>query len=318
MRSLVFIALLLAAAPLVAQPAYPSRPVAVVVPFSPGTGIDILARTLAEHFSARWGVGVVVDNKPGASGNIGAEVAAHAAPDGHTLLMTATSFATNVALAQRLPYDPQKSFVPVSLVATGTLALVVAPSSPAKSLKEFVALAKAKPGELHYASTGNGTPQHLSMELLKQALGIDLVHVPYKANAGAITDVTGGHVDAMITPVHSAGPLVRQNRLRMLAVLSAERSAVFPSVPTLKEEGFPDLQVEVWYALFAPAGTPPAIVSKINGEVNATLSASEVRAALAAQGLNPVGGAPEKLAQLLSSELKRWPQVVANAGIKAD
>jgi tripartite-type tricarboxylate transporter receptor subunit TctC len=318
MRSLVFIALLLAAAPLVAQPAYPSRPVAMVVPFSPGTGIDILARTLAEHFSVRWGVGVVVENKPGASGNIGAEVAAHAAPDGHTLLMTATSFATNVALAQRLPYDPQKSFVPVSLVATGTLALVVTPSSPAKSLKEFVALAKAKPGELHYASTGNGTPQHLTMELLKQALGIDLVHVPYKANAGAITDVAGGHVDAMITPVHSAGPLVRQNRLRMLAVLSAERSAVFPSVPTLKEEGFPDLQVEVWYALFAPAGTPPAVVSKLNGEVSNVLSSSPIKEALSAQGLNPVGGPPEKLAQLLSSELKRWPQVVANAGIKAD
>jgi tripartite-type tricarboxylate transporter receptor subunit TctC len=156
------------------------------------------------------------------------------------------------------------------------------------------------------------------MELLKQALGIDLVHVPYKANAGAITDVAGGHVDAMITPVHTAGPLVKQNRLRMLAVLSAERSAVFPTVPTLREQGFPDLEVEVWYALFAPTGTPAPIVAKLNSETNAVLETNEVKKALAAQGLSPVGGPPERLAELLKSELARWPKVVANAGIKAD
>jgi tripartite-type tricarboxylate transporter receptor subunit TctC len=175
--------------------------------------------------------------------------------------MTATSFATNVALAKRLPYDPQRSFAPVALVATGTLALVVAPTSPAKTIKEFVELVRAKPGALNYASTGNGTVQHLTMELLKQALGIELVHVPYKANTGAITDVAGGHVEAMITPVHTAGPLVKQSRLRVLAVPSAERSPVFPSVPTLKEEGFPDLEVEVWYAMLAPAGTPQPVVA---------------------------------------------------------
>lgn len=317
MKALLLIAVL-AAAPTFGQAPYPSRPVSIVVPFSPGTGIDIVARTLGERFSARWGVGVVVENKPGASGNIGAETVAHATPDGYTLLMTATSFATNVALAQRLPYDPQKSFAPVSLVATGTLALVVTPSSPAKSMKDFVELARSQPGAMHYASTGNGTPQHLTMELLKQALGIDLVHVPYKASAGAITDVAGGHVDAMITPVHTAGPLVKQNRLRMLAVLSAERSPVFPSVPTLKEAGFPDLEVEVWYALFAPAGTSAPIVAKLNSEANAVLATNEVRQALAAQGLAPVGGSPERLAELLKSELARWPKVVAKAGIKAD
>jgi tripartite-type tricarboxylate transporter receptor subunit TctC len=318
MKAFLFLIAMLVAAPALAEAPYPSRPVSIVVPFSPGTGIDIVARILAERFSARWGVGVVVENKPGASGNIGAEHVANAVPDGYTLLVTATSFATNVALAQRLPYDPQRSFAPVSLVATGTLALVVTPSNPAKSMKEFVALARSQPGSMHYASTGNGTPQHLTMELLKQALGIDLVHVPYKANAGAITDVAGGHVDAMITPVHTAGPLVKQNRLRMLAVLSAERSSVFPTVPTLREQGFPDLEVEVWYALFTPAGTPAPIVAKLNSEASAVLAANEVRQALAAQGLSPVGGPPEKLAELLKSELARWPKVVANAGIKAD
>jgi len=311
-------AVLLAAAPVLAQQPYPSRPVAIVVPFSPGTGIDILARTLGERFNARWGIPVVVENKPGASGNIGAESVMHAAADGYTLLMTATSFATNVALAKRLPYDPQRSFAPVALVATGTLALVVAPSSPAKSVRELVELAKSRPGALNYASTGNGTVQHLTMELLKQALGIDLVHVPYKANAGAITDVSGGHVEAMVTPIHTAAPLAKQNRLRMLAVLSAERSTLFPAVPTLKEEGFPDLEVEVWYALLVPAGTPQPVVDRLNAGVQEILSTHEIREALAKQGLSPVGGPPERLAELLRTELARWPRVIANAGIKAD
>jgi tripartite-type tricarboxylate transporter receptor subunit TctC len=317
LRFFIFAALL-AAAPVLAQQPYPNRPVTIVVPFSPGTGIDILARTLGERFNAQWGVPVVVENRPGASGNIGAEAAAHAAPDGYTLLMTATSFATNVALAKRLPYDPQESFAPVALVATGTLALVVAPSSPARTIREFVDLVRVKPGALNYASTGNGTVQHLTMELLKQALGIDLVHIPYKANAGAITDVAGGHVEAMITPVHTAGPLVKQNRLRMLAVLSAERSPVFPSVPTLKEEGFPDLEVEVWYAMLAPMGTPQPVVARLNSEVQEILANNEVRDALAKQGLSPVGGSTERLAELLRTELARWPRVVARAGIKAD
>jgi len=317
LRVFIFAALL-AATPVLAQQPYPSRPVTLVVPFSPGTGIDILARTLSERFSARWSVPVVVENRPGASGNIGAESALQAAADGYTLLMTATSFATNIALARRLPYDPRKSFAPVALVATGTLALVVAPASPAKTIKEFVELARARPGVLNYASTGNGTVQHLTMELLKQALGIDLVHVPYKANAGAITDVAGGHVEAMITPVHTAAPLVKQNRLRMLAVLSAERSPVFPSVPTLKEEGFPDLEVEVWYAMLAPVGTPQPVVARLNSEVQEILASNEVRDALAKQGLSPVGGSPERLAELLRTELARWPRVVAKAGIKAD
>jgi tripartite-type tricarboxylate transporter receptor subunit TctC len=308
--------LALIAFPALAQPVYPGRTVSIVVPFSPGTGIDILARTLGERLSARWNEPVVVENRPGASGNIGAEAAANAAADGYTVLMTATSFATNVPLAKRLPYDPQRSFAPVALVATGTLALVVPAASQANTVREFVELAKTQPGKLNYASTGNGTVQHLSMELLKQALGIELVHVPYKANAGAITDVAGGHVDAMITPVHTAGPLVRQNRMRMLAVLSAERSPVFPSVPTLKEQGFPDLEVEVWYAMFVPAGTSAPVVARLNADVNAALP--QVSEALAAQGLSPVGGSPEKLAAFLKTELARWPKVVTAAGIKAD
>jgi tripartite-type tricarboxylate transporter receptor subunit TctC len=171
---------------------------------------------------------------------------------------------------------------------------------------------------LHYASTGNGTVQHLTMELLKQALGIELVHVPYKANAGAITDVAGGHVDAMITPLHTAGPLAKQNRLRMLAVLSGERTPLFPSVPTLGEAGFADLEVVVWYAMLAPSGTPHLLIDRLNGDVDAVLSAVEVKDALEKQGLAPIGGPPGRLAKLLQAELARWPRVVKKAGIKAD
>jgi tripartite-type tricarboxylate transporter receptor subunit TctC len=290
--------------------------VTLVVPFSPGTGIDILARTLGERLSVRWGQPVIVDNKAGASGNIGAEAAMKAGPDGHTLLVTATSFATNVPLAKRLPYDPERSFAPVSLLATGMLSLVVPAASPAHSVRELVDLSRTK--ELHYASTGNGTVQHLTMELLKQALGIEMVHVPYKQNSGAIADVAGGHVEAMVTPVHTAGPLVKQNRLRMLAVLSAERTPIFPSVPTLKETGLPDVEVEVWYAMLAPAGVAPAIVQKVNADVDGILRSREVKDALEKQGLEPVGGQPDRLARLLQSELARWARVVQKAGIKAD
>ena len=298
-----------------AQP-FPSRTVTLVVPFSPGTGIDILARTLSEKLASRWGHPVIVDNKAGASGNIGAEAAMKAAPDGHTLLVTATSFATNVPLAQRLPYDPQKSFVPVSLLATGMLSLVVPAASPAHSARELVELSRTR--ELHYASTGNGTVQHLTMELLKQALGMEMVHVPYKQNSGAIADVAGGHVEAMVTPVHTAGPLVKQNRLRMLAVLSAGRTPLFPSVPTLKETGLPDVEVDVWYAMLAPAGVASSTLQRINLDTDSILRSAEVKGTLEKQGLEPVGGPPERLARLLQSELARWARVVQRAGIKAD
>lgn len=319
-RLTVAAAWLVLAAPALAQQPYPApgRIVTVVVPFSLGTGPDILARIVGQKLNDRWGVSVIVDNKPGASGNIGAELVAKAAGDGCTLMMTATSFALNAALNKSAPYDPVRSFAPVSLVATGALAFATNAETPAKTLKEFVALAKAKPGTLNYASTGNGTPQHLTMELFKLAAGVDVTHIPYKDSGSATRDLAGGHVNAMIFPVNTAAPLVHSGKVRVLAVFGNERSPVFPDVPTMKEEGYMSVEAHVWYALFAPASTPPEIVQKLNGEMNAILGLADVKEFLARQGLVTAGGAPEKLAEMVKAELARWTRVITEAKITRD
>ena len=306
--------------PALAQaPAFPSRPVTLVVPFTPGTGADVIARLIAPRLGERLQTTIVVDNKPGASGAIGTELEATAAPDGHTLLFTATSHGTVPALKHRLPYDPVKSFTPIALAATSALSVVVSPSVQAKTMGEFIALARKQPGALYYSSPGNGSPQHLTMELIKLETGIDLVHVPYRGSAGAATDLIGGHVQATVAALQTMAPFVSTGKLRMLAVLSEERSSAFPDVPTLKELGFAaNLVVDTWYGLFAPAGVPPAIVTRLNSEVNACLQQADVREALAKQGLNEVVDKPERLATLLAQELARWNRVVAAAGIKED
>ncbi len=308
----------LAASPAFAQPAYPSRTIAIIAPFSPGTGIDILARTFGQKLGERWSVPVVVENKPGASGNIGTELAARAAGDGYTLMMTATTFALNPALSKKARYDPLTSFAPVSLVATGLLWFAVSANTPAATMAEFVALAKSKPGKLNYASSGNGTPQHLTMELFKLATGVDITHVPYKGAAEAMRDLAGGYVDAMILPVHTVAPLVNAGKVRLLAVLSEERSPVFPAVPTFREAGYPGVESSVWYGLMAPASTPQDIVRKLNNEINALLALPEMREFLAKQGLIPAGGEPERLSRLVRVELERWTRVIAEANIRAD
>ncbi len=299
-------------------PAFPARNVQIIVPFTPGTGADILARTLGPRLSDRWKVGVITDNRAGATGNIGAEIVAKAAPDGHTVLLTATAFGTTPALNPKLPFDPVKSFAPVALIATSGLALVVHPQLPVKSLREFIQLARRRPGELLYSSPGNGGPQHLTMELLKLETGIDIVHVPYKGLAGAITDLMGGHVQAMVSALQTAHPHVTGGRLRMLGVMSGERSAAFPGVPTLKEQGLANLEVYTWYGMFAPAGTPAPAVARLNGDINALLQLAEISELLAKQGMIAAGGAPERLGELVKSELARWSRVVAAAKIKAD
>ena len=298
--------------------AYPNRTVQIVVPYTPGTGADILARILGPRLAERWKAGVVTDNRAGATGNIGAEFVAKAPPDGHTLLFTATSFGTNPALNAKLPFDPVKSFAPVVLVATSALALVVHPQLPVKSMREFVSLAKRQPGKLDYSSPGNGGPQHLAMELLKIEIGIDLVHVPYKGAGGALTDVMGGHVQAMVSALQTAAPFVRSGRLRMLGVMSAARSPAFSEVPTLKEQGYANLEVETWYGVFAPAATPAPAIAKVNVDINALLQQADVRELLATQGMNAAGGPPARFGNLVRLELARWSRVVAAAGIKAD
>ena len=259
-RSLsLFAAVLLSALlplPAAAQGTYPSRPISIIVPYSPGTGIDILGRVIAQKLAERWNASAVVDNKPGASGSIGTEIVAKAAPDGHTLLMTATTFATSAAISKNLRYDPVRSFVPVSLVATGTMAFIASLSTPAQSVQEFVSLARSRPGVLNYASNGNGTPQHLAMELFKLDTGIDVTHIPYKS-AGYISDVVGGRVNAVIMPIHTAAPYLHSGKMKILAVMSNERSPVFPTVPTFAEAGFPNLQSMCGTACSRRPARPP-------------------------------------------------------------
>jgi tripartite-type tricarboxylate transporter receptor subunit TctC len=297
---------------------YPARNVTLVVPYTPGTGADILSRILGPKLAERWKVGVITDNRAGASGNIGTEHVAKSAPDGYTLLCTATSFGTAPALSAKLPFDPVKSFTPVALLATSAVSLTVNPELPAKSLAEFVELAKKAPGKYYYASPGSGGPQHLTMELLKQELKIDLVHVPYKGSGGAVSDLIAGHVQAMAISLQTAAPYVQGGKLRMLSVMSAERSPAFPDVPTMKELGLADLEVETWYGVFAPAGTPAPVVARINAELNALLGQPDVRALLEKQGMNAGGGSPERFGALVKNELARWSRVVKAAGIKAD
>ena len=298
--------------------AYPTRTVQIVVPYTPGTGADILARLLGPRLAERWKVSVVTDNRPGATGNIGADFVAKAAPDGHTLLFTATSFGTTPALYQKLPFDPVRSFAPVALIATSGLVLVVHPQLPVNSVKEFVQLAKRRPGQMHYSSPGNGGPQHLAMELFKLETGIDIVHVPYKGLAGAITDVMAGHVQAMISATQTAHSAVQSGRLRVLAVMSPERSTAYPDAPTVKELGLAQVEVETWYGSFAPAGAPAPVVAKVNADLNALLQQPDVRDALGKQGMTPRGGTPERFGTMVRSELTRWDRVVKAAKIKAD
>ena len=302
-----------------AQPAaYPAKPITLIVPYSTGTTADTLARLLGAKLSERWGVPVVTDNRAGAAGVIGSDAVAKAAPDGHTLMFTATSHSTVPAIRPKLPFDPIKGFAPVLLLGTSAMAVVVAPTVEARTLKEFVDLARSKPGQMDYSTPGAGGVQHLAMELFMQETGTKLVHVPYKGSAGALTDVIGGHVQASVSSLQTAGALIAGGKLRMLAVMSEERSPAFPNVPTLKEQGLSSLVVDTWYGVMAPAGTPAEVVAKINAELNALLRLPDVREALAKQGVMPAGGTPDRLQQLVVQDIARWTKLVASAHIKTE
>jgi tripartite-type tricarboxylate transporter receptor subunit TctC len=319
MRTIIWAFLLLVfAGGAAAQPSFPSRTVTIVVPFTPGTGADIIARLLAPRLAERLKVAVVVENKAGASGIIGTDTVAKAAPDGYTLLFAATSHGTVPAFNKNLPYDPLKAFVPVALAATNAMAFAVGADVPAAKIDDFIAMAKKQPGALHYSSPGNGTPQHLAMELIKLETGIDVVHVPYKGSAGATTDLIGARVQATVGAIQTLSGYARAGRLRLLAILSDERSSAFPDVPTMKESGHPGIVVDTWYGIFAPAGTPQEVVLRLNGEVNALVQLPEVREAFAKQGLTPVADRPERLGSLVARELERWNRVVATAHIEGN
>ena len=297
---------------------YPARPIRLVVPFTAGGGTDISGRIVAAKLSERLGAGIVVDNRTGAGGIVGTEIVAKAAPDGYTLVLVSSSHAINPSLYRHLPYDALRDFAPISLLVFSPGMLVVHPTVPAHTVKEFVEFAKSRPGQLSYGSAGIGTPVHLAMELLKSVSGIDLVHVPYKGAADGMNDLLGGRVVAMIPSAASVLPFVKGGKLRGLAVTSTARAAAAPDVPTMIEAGIPGYDAASWYALLAPAGTPRAIVDRLSRETAAVLQMNEVRERLIAQGLDPVGNTPVELTERLREEIVKWRRVVRASGAKIE
>jgi tripartite-type tricarboxylate transporter receptor subunit TctC len=290
----------------------------LIVPFTVGTGPDLLARILGEELRQRLNETIIVDNKPGASGNIGTQLAARANPDGLTLLVTVNTFVMNASLFNSIPYDPEKSFAPIAEIATGALALVVNPLVKASSVADLIELARSKPGELNYASPGRGTPQHLAMELFKLTAKVNLTHIPYPGSAGAVKDILAGEVSVMFLPVHTALPLAANGQIRILAVGSKMRAPQAPQVPTLVELGMPDFDVDLWFGALTPTGTPKAIIDRYNKAINEVLAEPRVQTLLGKQGMVAQGGPPERLSELIAQDRPRWAKVVEDAGITAE
>ena len=302
-----------------AQP-FPSRPVTLVVPFSPGTGIDILARVIAPKLSEKWGQAVVVENKPGASGNIGTDFVAKSPADGYTLMVTVNTFTITPSLLKNTPYDVLEDFSPISKIATATYCFDVNPNVfPAKNMQEAIALIRQNPGKYFFASPGNGTPHHIGMELIKLRLGLQATHVPYKGFAGAMQDLIAGQVQMMFTLVHSSIPQARAGRIRILGVTGAKRSPQFPELPTFREQGIDFMDdVDAWYAVIGPAKLAPELVARLNADVNAVMALPDVKEGLIKQGLIPATSTPGELSALIRSDVPRWVKVISDAKITAD
>jgi tripartite-type tricarboxylate transporter receptor subunit TctC len=308
-----------AAAPPADLASYPNRPVRWIVPFAPGGPTDIMSRSVAEKLTQRWGQQFVVDNRGGAGGNIGAEVVAKSVPDGYTLMIGHVgTHAINAALYPKLGFDPVKDFTPVTLIATLPLALVVHPSVPARNVKELIALARARPGQLNFASAGNGGPTHLAGELFKVTAGIDIVHVPYKGNAAALTELVGGQVQMMFSNLLTSMPHVRTGRLRAIGISSGKRSPQAPDLPTVAESGIPGFDVSPWYGILGPAGLPRPLVMKLNAAIASVLEGPEMQQRFVAQGIDLQSSTPEQFGALIKSELVKWARVVKAAGAKVD
>lgn len=298
---------------------YPTKPIRFVVPFSPGGGVDLIGRTIGQKLSEAWGQPVVVDNRGGGGGNIGTDMVAKAPPDGYTLLMGYVgNLAINPFLFSKLPYDPVKDFAPITLAATAPNVLVAHPSLPAASVKALVALAKSKPGELNYASAGNGTVGHMVAELFKTVTGIDIVHVPYKGNGPALIDVLGGQVRLMFSAPGAVLAHIRAGRLRGLAVASTTRPAGLGHIPTFAETGYPAVEATAWYGVLVPAGTPPAIVTKLGKEIVRIMQLPDVKERLARHGYDVTTNSPAEFAAFLKADLVKWERVVKASGARID
>ncbi len=318
-RSLVAPLLLAAAcASAMAQQPASQAPLRLIVPFTPGTGIDLIARTVGPKLAERLGRPVVVDNRAGASGNIGTEAVVRAAPNGQTLLVSVNTLVMNRSLYPKLAFDPVKDLVPVSLTSWGQLLLVAPPATGYKTAADLVAAAKARPGRVNYASPGVGTPHHLSMELFKSTAGIFVTHIPYRGTGPALTDLLGGQVDAMFLPIHVALPHVRGGRLVALGLGSDKRHALLPQVPTLAEEKVGNLNVDMWYGVFAPPGSAPDFVARLNRELKEILALPEVRSAFETQGMDPASSTPEDFRKLVEQDAARWAQLIKTQNITAE
>ncbi len=298
-----------------AQGVFPDKPIRMVLPFPPGGPTDLVARVLAQKMSDQMGQQVVIDNKPGANGNIAAELVAKANPDGYTVLYNTSSIALSATLYKKLNYDVKTDFAPIALTAVIPLVLMTHPSVPAQNLQEFVQHLKANPGKVSYGSAGNGNITHLGAFLVLQQKGLQANHIPYKGSVPALTDLVGGQTQFMTDTVNSALPFIRDNKLRAIAVTSLKRTQVLPSVPTLNELGMTGFEVGAWQGLLAPAKTPPEVIARLNAEITKALASPDVRAKLAGQGADPLGSTPAEYGQYLRSEIDRFAQVIRQSGV---
>jgi len=301
-----------------AQQAYPAKPIRLILPFPPGGSTDIVARLIGQKLTESWGQPVLIENRPGAGGNIAAETAARAAPDGYTLFQVNVANAIGATLYPKLSYDLITSFAPVIQLATTPYVLLAHPTVPAKNTAELIALAKARPGQLNYASAGGGSATHLSGELLKSMAGVNIVHVPYKGTGPAVTALLSGEVDLYFATVPAALPLVETKKLRALGVTSARRSPLMRDVPAIAEAGLKGYETSTWHGILAPAATPADIVVKLNAEIARTLAQPAVRERLVGQGLDPVGGTPEQFGAYLKTEISKWAVVVKASGARPE
>jgi tripartite-type tricarboxylate transporter receptor subunit TctC len=316
---IMLVAVLAAVAVLASAQTYPSRTVRIVVPFAPGGSTDILARTVAQRLTDVFGQQVIVDNRPGAGGNIGADIVAKSPADGYNLVMGSIgTHATNAFLYSKMPYDTIKDFIPITQTAIVTLVLVVHPSLPAHSVKDLIALAKSKMGGINYASGGNGASQHLAGELFKYMTGISMQHLPYKGSAAALPDLLSGQVPVMFADMPLVVQHIQSQKLRALAVAGKERNRALPTLPTVAEAGVPGYYAFAWYGLFAPANTPVEIISRLNAEVVKILKNPEIQERLLAQGAEPVGGSSKEFRDFQLSEMSRWEKVIKTANISLD
>jgi tripartite-type tricarboxylate transporter receptor subunit TctC len=301
-----------------AQANYPDKPVRFVVPYPPGGGTDVIARIVQDRFQALLGQPIIIDNKGGAGGSVGSELAARAAPDGYTVLFTLSSHTINPAIYPKLSFDTIKDFESIGTVASLPQILVANPLLPASTVAELVALAKAKPELLAYASVGNGSPGHLAGELFKLRTGTQMTHIPYRGGGPAVTDVISGQVPLLWVSIPAAAQFVKTGKLKAFAVSTLKRSAAFPDVPTVQETGVPDFEVDSWYAMFVPARTPQPVIDRLNRALNAVLTEPAIREKLLAQGAEGVGGTPQTLTRIVAAEIPKWAKLAKDANIKAD